>query len=141
MVGMTDWFKDLMGIGGSAKPQQAPQRPATGANERTVRTVRPQRRGNDVLSIYTITPTSFSDAGDIAEILRSGVTVIVNVQNLNETEVRRLIDFMAGLKAGLLATSKRVAEQVYVIAPDGVEVEGDAGEVLDGENSQLIIRP
>jgi FtsZ-interacting cell division protein YlmF len=48
---------------------------------------------------------------------------------------------MAGLKAGLLATSKRVAEQVYLIAPNGVDVDGDPDDVLEAESDKLIIRP
>jgi cell division inhibitor SepF len=77
----------------------------------------------------------------IAEVLRDGIPVVVNVQNLTDTDIRRLVDFMAGLKAGLLATSKRVAEQVYLIAPYGVDVDGDSDDVLEAESDKLIIRP
>jgi hypothetical protein len=41
----------------------------------------------------------------------------------------------------LLATSKRVAEQVYLIAPNGVDVDGDPDDVLEAESDKLIIRP
>jgi cell division inhibitor SepF len=140
MSAVTNWFKELVSVSGSTKTQPAAPR-AAASNERQARAPRPQRRGNDVSSIETVTPGSFADAGLIAEVLRDGIPVVVNVQNLTDTDTRRLVDFMAGLKAGLLATSKRVAEQVYLIAPCGVEVDGDSDEVLEAESDKLIIRP
>jgi len=105
------------------------------------RAPRPSRRGNEVSSIETLTPSSYAQAGEIAEVLREGVPVIVNVQNMTDADTRRLVDFMAGLKAGLLGESKRVSETVYLLAPEGVEIEPDSDDVLEAEGDRLIIRP
>jgi cell division inhibitor SepF len=140
MSSVTQWFKELVSVSGSSKSQPAPAR-STSTTERAARAPSPQRRGNDISSIETVTPESFADAGEIAEVLRAGIPVVVNVQKLTDTDTRRLVDFMAGLKAGLLATSKRVAEQVYLIAPYGVEVDGDSDDVLEAESDKLIIKP
>jgi cell division inhibitor SepF len=102
---------------------------------------RPSRRGNEVASIETVTPTSYSEAGLIAELLRDGIPVIVNVHLLSDGETRRLVDFMAGLKAGLQGESKRVAETVYLLAPYGVDIDPDADDVLEAEGDRLIVRP
>jgi cell division inhibitor SepF len=141
MSAVTNWFKEFVAPSGSTKAQAPSVRTAPASSDRQSRVARPQRRGNDVSSIETVTPGSFADAGLIAEVLRDGIPVVVNVQNLTDTDTRRLVDFMAGLKAGLLATSKRVAEQVYLIAPLGVEVDGDPDDVLEAESDKLIIRP
>jgi cell division inhibitor SepF len=106
-----------------------------------VRSPRASRRNNEVSSIETVTPNSYSDAGLIAEILRDGTPVIVNVHNLSDTDTRRLVDFMAGLKAGLMGESKRVSESVYLLAPYGVEIDADADDVLEAEGDRLIVRP
>ena len=60
---------------------------------------------------------------------------------LSDAETRRLVDFMAGLKAGLMGESKRVAETVYLLAPNGVEIDPDADDVLEAEGDRLIVRP
>jgi cell division inhibitor SepF len=140
MSSVTQWFKELVSVSGSSKSQPAPAR-STSTTERAARAPRPQRRSNDISSIETLTPESFADAGEIAEVLRAGIPVVVNVQKLTDNDTRRLVDFMAGLKAGLLATSKRVAEQVYLIAPYGVEVDADSDDVLEAESDKLIIKP
>jgi cell division inhibitor SepF len=141
MSAVTNWFKEFIAPSGATKAPAPSTRTAPGATDRPTRALRPQRRGNEISSIETVTPGSFADAGLIAEVLRDGIPVVVNVQNLSDTDTRRLVDFMAGLKAGLLATSKRVSEQVYLIAPNGVDVDGDSDDVLEAESDKLIIRP
>lgn len=141
MSAVSQWLKEVFSMGGAPKSAPAAPRATGGTTERAPRPARPMRRGNDVSSIETVTPGTFADAGLIAEVLRDGIPVVVNVQNLNDTDTRRLVDFMAGLKAGLLATSKRVSEEVYLLAPYGVEVDGDSDDVLEAEGDKLIIRP
>ena len=49
---------------------------------------------------------------------------------------------MAGLKAGLLAHSSRAAEDVYLLAPEHVEVEAQEDQSDDDDDDdRLIIRP
>jgi cell division inhibitor SepF len=112
-----------------------------GASAPRPKAPRASRRGNEVASIETVTPNSYSEAGLIAELLREGTPVIVNVHQLSDGETRRLVDFMAGLKAGLQGESKRVAETVYLLAPYGVDIDPDADDVLEAEGDRLIVRP
>jgi cell division inhibitor SepF len=137
----------MSGVLGSLKRFLMP--PAEGSPVSTVsrtstsraRAPRPSRQGNEVSSIETVTPQAYSEAGQIADLLREGVPVIVNVSLLSDAETRRLVDFMAGLKAGLMGESKRVAETVYLLAPNGVEIDPDADDVLEAEGDRLIVRP
>lgn len=85
--------------------------------------------------------SSYSDAMQIADILRENITVVVNVQQLSSTDRARLLDFMAGLKAGLLAQSNRVAEDVYLLAPEDVQVEAAEEQDDEEDGDRLIIRP
>jgi cell division inhibitor SepF len=94
-----------------------------------------------VQQIDTQNPKSYAEAGQIADVLRDGISVIVNCESMTDSDKRRLVDFMAGLKAGLQAESKRVSDFVYLLAPYGVEIEGDADEVLEAEGDRNIIRP
>ena len=139
MSGAIDWVKEFFSLGGT-KPAQ-PARSSAPKIESRTRAVRPQKRGYEVSSIETVQPNTYADAGMIAEVLRDSVPVIVNVVNLSDSDTRRLVDFMSGLKAGLQAESKRVAEHVYLLAPLGVEIDGDSDEVLEAESDRLIIRP
>jgi cell division inhibitor SepF len=136
--GFTQGLKNFLMPGSE---RQAPVSEARNTSSARPKAPRPSRKGNEVSSIETVTPNSYSEAGIIAEILREGVPVIVNVHNLSDTDTRRLVDFMAGLKAGLMGESKRVSEAVYLLAPYGVEIDADADDVLEAEGDRLIIRP
>lgn len=138
MSGFTQGLKNFLMPGSE---RQAPISEARSSSTARVKPPRPSRKGNEVSSIETVSPTSYADAGIIAEILREGVPVIVNVHNLSDTDTRRLVDFMAGLKAGLMGESKRVSESVYLLAPYGVEIDADADDVLEAEGDRLIVRP
>jgi cell division inhibitor SepF len=139
MSGAVDWVKEFFSLGGT-KPAPPARSSGTKAEPRA-RAARPQRRGFEVSSIETVHPKSYADAGMIAEVLRESIPVIVNVASLSDSDTRRLVDFMSGLKAGLQAESKRVSEHVYLLAPYGVEIDGDSDEVLEAESDRLIIRP
>ena len=139
MSGPIGILKDFFMIGGSKESTPSPAR--SSSRPERAKAPRIQRRGNEIASIETLTPNTYADAGLIAEVLRDSVPVIVNVQNLTESDTRRLVDFMAGLKAGLMGESKRVSENVYLLAPFGVEIDGDADDVLEAETDRLIIRP
>lgn len=138
MSGFTEGLKNFLMPGSERQPAVSEPRTSTAAR---VKAPRPSRRGNEVSSIETVSPHSYAEAGQIAEILRDGVPVIVNVHNLSDTDTRRLVDFMAGLKAGLMGESKRVAETVYLLAPYGVDIDADADDVLEAEGDRLIVRP
>ncbi|MBU6143837.1 MAG: cell division protein SepF [Acidobacteria bacterium] len=143
MSGAIDWLKELFGLSGKGpKPAAQPKASSSGRTER-VKVQRPSRSNQGVHRIETVTMTSYSDALQIADILRENITAVVNVKQLSSTDRARLIDFMMGLKAGLLAQSQRVAEDVYLLAPENVEVEpgaeDDEDDVDDGD--RLIIRP
>lgn len=138
MPGFTEGLKNFLMPGSERQPAVSEPR---NTNSARVKAPRPSRRGNEVSSIETVTPNSYAEAGVIAEILREGVPVIVNVHNLSDTDTRRLVDFMAGLKAGLMGESKRVAETVYLLAPNGVDIDADADDVLEAEGDRLIVRP
>jgi cell division inhibitor SepF len=136
--GFTQGLKNFLMPGSE---RQAPVSESRSNSTARARAPRPSKRGNEVSSIETVTPNSYADAGLIAEILREGVPVIVNVHNMSDTDTRRLVDFMAGLKAGLMGESKRVSESVYLLAPYGVEIDADADDVLEAEGDRLIVRP
>ena len=48
--------------------------------------------------------------------------VIMNLQDADRELSRRLIDFASGLCYGLGGQMERLANQVYLLTPDGVEV-------------------
>jgi cell division inhibitor SepF len=65
----------------------------------------------------TVTPKSFQDAQEIADRLKNGVSVIVNLQAADRDLMRRIIDFSSGLTYGIGGEMERTADRVYLLTP------------------------
>ncbi len=69
-----------------------------------------------------VTPTRFSDAQEIGDLVKGNHPVIVNLQASERDLARRMIDFCSGLSYALSGGMEKVAEQVFLLTPSNVEV-------------------
>jgi len=104
---------------GTAQPTVQPTnvRPQP-ASERTVR----PRPASARAKPHVVSPHSFNDAQEVADRFKSKQPVIVNLQDVDRDLSRRIIDFSSGMCYGLGGQMERVANHVYLITPDDVEV-------------------
>jgi cell division inhibitor SepF len=106
-------------FGGQVTPLRRPER--TGA-------VAP---GAELRRITTVHPRSYNDARTIGEAFRSGIPVIINLTDMDDSDAKRLVDFSAGLVFGLHGAIERVTNKVFLLSPATVEVSAE-GAVADG---------
>jgi cell division inhibitor SepF len=95
-----------------------------GADQPSGVTVQPQRSSvvRPIIPVasskpHTVTPKSFQDAQEIADRLKAGVPVIVNLQAADRDLMRRIIDFSSGLTYGIGGEMERTADRVYLLTP------------------------
>jgi FtsZ-interacting cell division protein YlmF len=88
--------------------------------ERRSNVVRPLK--SDGPKVHLAVPSKFADVQEIADHMKGGRPVIVNIEGLDTSISRRVIDFCSGLTYALGGKIKKVAEQVYLITPAKVEV-------------------
>ena len=79
-----------------------------------------------ISAIQSIQPKSYNDARTIGLQFREGVPVIMDLSQLEDADAKRLIDFAAGLIFGLHGDIKRLTNKVFVLSPEGVDVQEDA---------------
>jgi cell division inhibitor SepF len=77
-----------------------------------------------------VAPTSFNQAQEVADKLKGGLPVIVNLQNVDRDLSRRLIDFASGLCYGVGGKMDRVANNVFLLTPSNVEVSAEERQRL-----------
>jgi cell division inhibitor SepF len=75
--------------------------------------------------VHLIEPSGFNDAEEIGEKFKADIPVIVNLQAMEPETAKRLIDFAAGLTFGLDGRIQRVAEKVFLLTPQNVEVSAE----------------
>jgi cell division inhibitor SepF len=94
---------------------------------------RPPRRDAVVRSMPTppsarfhlVSPAAFNDAQEIGDKYREGFSVIMNLAGASPEIARRLVDFASGLAYGLAGSMQQVAERVFLLTPQGVQVSAE----------------
>lgn len=72
-------------------------------------------------------PISFPDATKAANDLRDRKAVIVNLENLDKTVARRVVDFLSGCSYALDGSVKKISAGTYLFCPHSMDVAGDLG--------------
>jgi cell division inhibitor SepF len=78
------------------------------------------------LTFELVAPEDFEDAQRMADKLRAGVPVVVDLHGCDARLVGRLTDFASGLAYALEGSLQQVGRDVLLLTPDRVDVSGDA---------------
>lgn len=82
------------------------------------------------VQVVVFRPVSFGEeTRNIADELNNKHTVILNLENTQKEEARRILDFLSGVAYANDGKIKRVSTSTYIITPYNVDLSGD--EVLD----------
>ena len=76
-------------------------------------------------SVVLFRPTSFSEATKAADDLRQRKAVIVNMENVDASMARRVVDFLSGCAYALDGKVKKIALATYLFCPHSMDVMGD----------------
>ncbi|WP_416176289.1 cell division protein SepF [Clostridium sp.] len=99
------------------------------------------KRQNKVVSIHTtiaakvkiVKPTSYEEAADICDELKSRKIVVINTTGLENRIAQRLLDFMGGASYSLGGSLEEIEKGVYILSPANVEVSNDLKSELSGK--------
>ncbi len=75
---------------------------------------------------------TFDDAAKAADELRRRKAVILNMENVDKSLTRRVVDFLSGSVYALDGRVKKIAQSTYLFCPHNMDVVGDL-ENLQGE--------
>ena len=70
----------------------------------------------------SIRPTRYDQAKEIADLLRSGQPVAMNIGAADSEIARRLIDFASGVTYGIEGKMEKIAPGVFLLTPRGTRV-------------------
>jgi cell division inhibitor SepF len=109
------------------EPERRPAviRPTTVSSleeHRRPRSTAPSEASSELHRIETVTPRTYNDARTVGEHYRSGVPVIMNLSEIDESDAKRLVDFAAGLVFAVHGSINRVTAKVFLLSPANVEV-------------------
>ncbi len=82
---------------------------------------------NSKIAIYQ--PRVYSDAKIIAKQLLNNKAVIVNFNNVNDEQSKRIVDFLTGTIFALNGEIKRVGEKIFLCTPPKFEIDGSIPDI------------
>ncbi len=110
-------------------PSQPAGNPAPAASTSHERATQPTEKRDPALVTHAKPrlhiPSSFDDASKMADDFRSGAPVVMNLSKVEKPTARRLVDFASGVCYVLSGGMERVAANVYLLTPAGVDVSAD----------------
>lgn len=75
--------------------------------------------------IINLELTEYAKTGEACSYIKAQKPIVLNVRALNEEESQRAIDYLTGAVHALNGTINKVAEGIFIFAPNHVEVNAD----------------
>ena len=97
-------------------------------------TIRPA--ASEKVSIQLMAPRSNADAAKIADLLKEGCIVLLDISNLEKDQAFRLVDFLAGVAYVIGGEMKKTNRNTIVISPTGVDIAGVLPDSLGVEDDE-----
>ena len=100
--------------------------------------VRSGRKNTQVVSIHSqkqmrvvvMEPSSFEEAQNIADQLKSRRPVIVNLENAEKMLAKRIVDFISGTTYALNGNMQKVGNSIFLFVPTNVDISGEMRDEL-----------
>lgn len=136
-------FKEIMGMGDDYEEDFEEFEDSEVENdfENDIEPIMSKKKGNNVVNIHSaatakvvvIKPTSYDEAREISDALKSRKIVLVNATGLETKLAQRLIDFISGSAYVLGATLQEIEHRVYLLSPSNVEVTSELKSELSSK--------
>ncbi|WP_143561050.1 cell division protein SepF [Sporosarcina sp. P3] len=111
---------------------QAPQQQASSTQAPVISLQSLQKSSKVIL----LEPRSYAEVEDIAEHLKNRRSVVVNLQQIERDQGFRIIDFLSGTVYALGGDIQRIGADIFLCAPDNVEVAGKITEFLSEQTER-----
>ncbi len=137
-MGVKDYFKDIFNVNEfepeitdeetyeeevQVKKESAPRKII---ERRSFRTPQTSEQGS-AMKVVLVRPEVFNDVAGIADHLKLGKTIVLNLETASRDVSRRIVDFMSGAAYALNCKLKKVANNTFIIVPESTDI---AGELL-----------
>jgi cell division inhibitor SepF len=80
--------------------------------------------------VILVEPRNYSESTEIADQLKNHRAVVVNLQSIDPTQGRQIVDFLSGVVYAVGGDIQKVGSSIFLCTPDNVEVTGNITDFL-----------
>lgn len=84
--------------------------------------------GGSSMKLVVIEPKSFEEAPKLVDSLKERKPVIINLESLDQEVARKIFDFLSGATYALNGNIQKIANNIFVFAPDNVDISSEESE-------------
>ncbi len=84
--------------------------------------------------VTVLEPRTYTEAKKIAECIFKNEVVIVNFHLVEETQARRIVDFLTGSVFALNGDIQRIGEEMFLCTPPNIEIDSTVAKSLLGSH-------
>lgn len=142
-MGVMDKFKDLVGIeeydddditdeeiesaGAQLERRKVDNRSTGGSYQRNRdKVVGMYSQKSESLKMIVIEPKGFDECPKLVDSLKQDKPVILNLEELDQETARKIFDFLSGATYALNGNVQKVAENIFIFAPETVNISAAA---------------
>ncbi len=119
----------------SIPPRQQQEEEIYESQKRVTRQSTPMRSAaSSGLEVIIKRPTTFDDAQEICDLLKSEHAIIINLERLEHEHAQKMMDFIAGAIYALDAKIHQISGYIFCISPEKVDISGDYFNMLSENN-------
>jgi cell division inhibitor SepF len=85
--------------------------------------------------VVIMNPENFEDAREITEHLKNKKPVVINLIELEKDFAQRILDFLSGGICALDGNIQKVAQGIFIVAPNNVDVMGEFKDELRNKSA------
>ena len=95
---------------------------------------------NVQMEVVVASPESLKEAMELSRNIRDNKPVVVNLEFIEHSMAQRITDFLCGCCCALNGNIQRIADKIFMIAPDNVDFAGDVDirETLEAEGGLVF---
>lgn len=105
------------------KPITAPAKAAS----KSASPVSTSKKYTEQVKLIVIKPVSFEESPKLVDNLKAKKPVIINLEDLETDVARKIFDFLSGATYALNGNVQKVANNIFLFAPENVDVTYSAG--------------
>ncbi len=91
-------------------------------------------QSNNNVKVVLVEPLNFNDAPQICDNIKNRKTVVVNLEKADPEEARKIFDFLNGSVYALDGKIQKIANGVFILAPNNVDILSEIGEEIKNKS-------
>lgn len=144
-------FKDLVGIGDDYYDDEITEEEIEEAEKRIERQQQERQHerpkfsrresnvvpmggiSSEMMKLVVIEPSSFEESPKLVDSLKERKPVIINLEKIDSETARKIFDFLSGATYALNGNVQKVANNIFVFAPDNVDITSNEANNSDSD--------